>query len=311
MEPGPLDRIAREAGVDDLAGILAERLAPTDLQSLLLEVYRRRAKATSPSRALERYETDRFVRPSAVDPDRVAALDRLAFSLLPEGFERMELSPVAPLGSVGALTNVDQNWLVSTVRNTEVVGDSTNVLALECASRRRRDRGSRVRLAASHRLVRGQPLSDPAFRPHFRLLALCTAGRDEGAFAFELEALREHVGFYLRLLAAVGEIGLRATDPRVTITDLSGGERAALLEEHVLGPLAVEVPVAFDPERTAGRGYYAEACFAVHVTNPSGREFALVDGGLTTWTEQLLSDRKERLLTSGIGTELLCSLFVG
>ena len=36
-------RILREAGVPELLEVLAERLSPTDLQSLLLEVYRRRA----------------------------------------------------------------------------------------------------------------------------------------------------------------------------------------------------------------------------------------------------------------------------
>ena len=34
-----VERIEREAGVPGLASILAERLEPTDRQSLLLEVY--------------------------------------------------------------------------------------------------------------------------------------------------------------------------------------------------------------------------------------------------------------------------------
>ena len=38
-----LGRIERETGVSDLAALLAERLEPADLHSLLLEVYRRRA----------------------------------------------------------------------------------------------------------------------------------------------------------------------------------------------------------------------------------------------------------------------------
>ena len=29
----------------------------------------------------------------------------------------------------------------------------------------------------------------------------------------------------------------------------------------------------------------------------------LIDGGFTTWTQQLLSNNKERLLISGLGTE--------
>ena len=58
-----LERIQREAGVPELIDVLIERLNPTDLQSLLLEVYWRRALEVKPSQLLERYERDRFVRP--------------------------------------------------------------------------------------------------------------------------------------------------------------------------------------------------------------------------------------------------------
>ena len=48
-------RIARDAGVPELVELLADRLAPTDLQSLLLEVYARRARALAPNEVLRRY----------------------------------------------------------------------------------------------------------------------------------------------------------------------------------------------------------------------------------------------------------------
>ena len=38
-----LQRIVRDAGVPDLVDVLADRLSPADLSSLLLEVFRRRA----------------------------------------------------------------------------------------------------------------------------------------------------------------------------------------------------------------------------------------------------------------------------
>ena len=40
-------RIARDAGIPDLVERLAEELVPTDLQSLLLEVYERRTEASN------------------------------------------------------------------------------------------------------------------------------------------------------------------------------------------------------------------------------------------------------------------------
>ena len=78
-----LERILREAGVPELIEVLVERLDPTDLQSLLLEVYRRRAVGVKPSQLLERYEHDRFVRPSDLSPRLVTDFDRLVWSLLP------------------------------------------------------------------------------------------------------------------------------------------------------------------------------------------------------------------------------------
>jgi hypothetical protein len=35
----------------------------------------------------------------------------------------------------------------------------------------------------------------------------------------------------------------------------------------------------------------------------------LIDGGFTDWTQQLMSNRKERLMTSGLGSERLCACF--
>ena len=47
----------------------------------------------------------------------------------------------------------------------------------------------------------------------------------------------------------------------------------------------------------------------VHATAPSGRLIELVDGGSVDWTQQLLSNSKERLVTSGIGSERVCTGF--
>ena len=44
-----LERILRESQGADVLDLLAERLSPTDLQSLLLEVYRRRAARITPA----------------------------------------------------------------------------------------------------------------------------------------------------------------------------------------------------------------------------------------------------------------------
>ena len=98
-----INRIEREAGVPRLADILSDRLAPTDLQSLLLEVYARRAKKRDPKALLDDHVSNRFTRPSASDPTRLLAWDRVAFSTLPSVFQAVELSPVCSLGTGSVL----------------------------------------------------------------------------------------------------------------------------------------------------------------------------------------------------------------
>jgi hypothetical protein len=43
----------------------------------------------------------------------------------------------------------------------------------------------------------------------------------------------------------------------------------------------------------------------INIINQNDQEFNYVDGGFTNWTYKLLNNNKERLLTSGIGTDLL------
>jgi hypothetical protein len=304
-------RVARDAGIPDLVELLGARLPPTDLQSLLLAVYRRRAAELTPGDLLARYEQNPFTQPSAIDPVALLELDRLAFRLLPDDWQRIELAPVCPLGTTSVLGKLSQDRAVATVRNTEVLSDATNVLALECARQRRLVRRSKagataqIKLCASARLLRSQPYAAP-FLPHFRLLGLVTAGRDTGSFGFELAAAVEHLDFYVRVLRGVADLGIEIDRLEVSITDL--GVTEASIEGGVIELMSLRHPgieLKLDPERQVGRGYYAGLCFWVHGTT-QGRRLQLADGGCTNWTQALLSDRKERLLISGMGSELLC-----
>ncbi len=312
-----VERIQQEIGIPDLVETLAEGLSPSDLQSLLIAVFKRRAELLAPRDLVDQYRHNRFVQLAQVSPVALLEFDRLAYSLLPSGFEPVELAPVAPLGVCSVLGAVSQNNVVSTIRNTEVCSDSTNVLALECARRRRlvlRDdvrAPDRVKLCASHRLVRAQRFEGSASFPHFRVFGLCTAGRDEGSFRFEIDALAEQIDFYVCLLDAADKLGYQMQNIRVSVTALDE-RRLGVLQTDVLDILSSRYPgtaFGFDQDRQSGRGYYVDACFGIYVRNQSGTEYFLVDGGFTTWTRQLLSNRKERLLISGIGSERMCVCF--
>jgi len=88
--------------------------------------------------------------------------------------------------------------------------------------------------------------------------------------------------------------------------------RLAAIAHDVIAPLSRDFPSAqfrLDGARLAGLGYYAGPMIQLWLTTADGASFPVGDGGFTTWTQTLLGDRKERLLTSGLGTELLLKRF--
>ena len=59
-----------------------------------------------------------------------------------------------------------------------------------------------------------------------------------------------------------------------------------------------------------GLGYYRSFALRISPKAPDGGSYPIVDGGFTDWTARLLSNRKERLLISGIGTEFVCKTYL-
>jgi hypothetical protein len=83
-----------------------------------------------------------------------------------------------------------------------------------------------------------------------------------------------------------------------------------LIETQLLSAIRSEfehVDCVFDQHRTSGRGYYLDLCFHIHATAPPDQRMELVDGGCVNWTQKFLSNAKERLVISGIGSERLCA----
>ena len=288
--------------------VLAD-LPATDLQSLMMEVANRRAQKLNPKSVANRSREDRFSQHSKVDPRQMIELDRIAFSAAaPRGFTPIELSPVCPLGTVSSIAKVSQNNIVSTMRNTEVVSDSTNVMAFECAERRKKQ--DVVRLCASHRLVRAQPFSGPASFAHFRVFSMCTAGRNQGNRDFERDAMVGQIGVYLQTLEDLAKLGYTHGQPRVGLTDFS--EQSGEVLDAVRNKLLEQFPTAAIevlPDRIQAKGYYYPFCFWIFVSGSNGVEHNICDGGFTDWTQQLLSNRKERLMISGMGSERMCYLY--
>lgn len=212
-------RLEKETGAGGLLEALSDGLSPSDLQSLLMEVFRARTSALEPADLRRQRDRSAVLSPSTAESRLLHAFDGAAYEAAPD-FEAVDLSPVAPLGISQVLGRASQNNVLTSIRNSEVHGDSTLALALEAAIRRRSSGAGAVRLCSSHRVVRLQPFQARGFTPHFRLFGLVTAGRDRGSYQFELDSLREHLGVYLRMIRLLNTRGFLLNAPNVEVTDM-------------------------------------------------------------------------------------------
>lgn len=298
-----LDRIALAAGQPDIVDILADRLSPTDLQTLLLEVSRRRSARRTPADVLADYERSRFFGPSPFPHAGFAQWDAVARGAASR-FEQLELSPMAPLATCSALGPIQQDWSVPTVRTGEVVSDATNNLALEAALRRRRRPTMPVHLATTQRVVRPQAYANPDLLAHFALFALLSAGRDTGSYRTEAEMIGLHLDALLGAIRAFLGPDLPLSLSWTIRTGSTDDARLAALRAAAdrVGAATWE-----EPDRQAVDSYYAGFCFHLWA-EPAGQRRALADGGVVDWLGKLLNNRKERCLITGCGLEGLLSL---
>lgn len=287
-----------EAALQALAG-----LPGSVLTSFLLGLAERRARAREPADVLRQWESDTFTGLAAVDLRRLLRAE-LRLLTAASAFEAVELGPLAPLATCGSVGPVSQNNIVTTMRGTEVVSDSTNVLALECARRLRRDPDRPVRLATCQRVVRAQEVPRrPGYAHHFKLFALATAGRETRDHDFLVGAFVEHVR---TLLAGFDEltqegytfgrrpIRLLATDARAAVADRIA-EQLSPVVEVVRGPL--------------DHPYYAGLRFTIEVLAPDGSVVPIADGGAFDWVARLTANRRLVFVASGLGTQLVVLLF--
>lgn len=209
---------------------------------------------------------------------------------------------------------ISQDWVLTTIRNLEVVADPTNILALECALQRQRiskgepNSSKPAHLACSHRVIRTQRYRNPSAVQHFRVFSLCSARRNTQTCRFDIEAVVQHTWFYAKSLTAFlgPDIPLRAT-----ITQPSKDSHVEALFKPLLENLRKEyanLDIGLEKVQARKTEYYRELRFQICAT-PRGRtEIELVDGGDSDWVHKLLDNAKERLVTRGIGSERVCQI---
>lgn len=330
MEDKIVRHIGDRLGIPHLVELLAEGLTGSELNSLLLAVYEKRVEGIRPARLLQQYRANRFVHPSDLDMIPMLEWGLGALRHLKGcNFQPLELSPVAQWGSCSVVGTTSQKKIVSAVRNTEVVADATNAMALYIADMRKKGVLSpreMVRLCTVHRHVRAQEIKGKGFSPHFRIGCMVSAGRDQGDHLWECQALKEQllalsslfrevfgvkqVRFKLLKREGVPEALLRRGPHRAEpwqgpVTDNESEARPGSLLigrlAEYLGKEGLEVAREDAPSPNA---YYKGVQFKM-IIEGAGREWEIADGGFVDWTQQLLEDKKERLLIAGFGLDLL------
>ena len=282
---------------------ITDGLPASRLWSLLLEVAEARAAARRPADLMEQWDRDRFVQPAIVDQRSLVEVDRHLLAAA-SAFESMELSPVAPLGVCSVIGLTSQNKVLSALRGTEVVSDPTNVLALECARRLRRDQETVVRLATSHRCVRAQEIPKVrGFTANFRIFCLASAGLERQSHAFVVEALAEHVTVMLNALDRLEQHGFAFPGRRITVLATEAkaelGDRiVAMIGQPAVARARLEHPY-----------YNSGLRFQVAAQSIDGIEIPLADGGAFDWVAKLTSNRRAVYVASGLGSQLVPLMF--
>lgn len=276
-------------------------LSGVEWNSAWLDVVRERIQRQRPSTILQTFKQNRFVQPSRINPLALKTLELACLQTVQSrGFAPIELSPVAPLGSCAVLAPVDQHNIVSSCRGVEVVADATNVLALHLATEiQRHPEMMPMKSACTHRHLRAQTFDHPEFSAHFSVLALATAGLDGGHFTFEAAAVTDHIVTHHQLLQRYFPAEKLALKLWLRRPD-------AYFKSQIKQTLLTQLPGQdiswVDP--AGPHNYYPHLQFKIFLQR-AGQELDLADGGLVDWTQKLLNNRKQRLMVSGLGLELL------
>ena len=310
MHTKALQRIFTQLEGNDLKETLSGHISLSDLNTLLLQLYGNITSNYTYAQVMEKYSLNRFVKPADIDPIALKQLElelfKIAVSL---SYQPVLLSPVTVLGSCSVLAPVNQNNIISAARGTEAVADATNALALHIChlikTGQTNHKQNPIRLCTSHRHVRAQKYKDPGSLPHFHVFCMVTSGRDRGAYTFEKQALVEHLNLYQTIFHHV--FGLNIT---VKLSKMGGYKDTEgffqrlcrHVKKHLLHADVVET------RGDESNSYYKGLRFKMFVRR-DGKEFEVGDGGFTDWTQKLLSNKKERMLISGIGLDrLICNV---
>jgi hypothetical protein len=298
----------------DLVDLLTDKISGSELNTLLLEVFDRKVSKITPSQLLNLYQINRFVKPGDLP---VLALKRMEFDMLQHfekfSFEALELSPVAALGSCAVVAPADQKKILTALRGTEVLADATNAIALHVSDLKQRSKfissHDRFRFSTIQRHVRTQSIQEKGFTPHFKIGCLVTCGRDTGNYNFEKESLLEHI----TVMDSLYRDYFKVDDIRFRLLPRSGYEDPSRLAHQLKNSFTQQRPeISIDIVEKSDKenNYYKGIQYKIDI-GVKGKHYEIGDGGFVDWTQQLLQNKKERMLSTGIGFEFMYRILEG
>lgn len=338
--------------------------------STMLDIFGHRSNNVSPSALLKNYKSKHnLYEPSKLDPRVYNEINNVFFDTVSGDFECIELSPICPFGLNTSLTNTNQNNVLSSVRNSEVISDSSISMALECAYRIKELNTSPINLASSTRLLRTQNYGNGKkshWSQHFRACSLVSSFRNVennmiNSLLIQLdnwlnviENMKgnldiEKISLNLCYIPLIKEIytthGININDilsntvnpnfdifqnnnidlPKV-INNESDIESIKSTRDYLLtirnaynyfykNILCIlkenhqNVNFNLHLNRKSGLTYYDDVCYEIEVQFKNGKSLVLVDGGINNWIGKILSDAKEKCVTSGMGLEYIGKVY--
>jgi hypothetical protein len=300
-----LERINRP----ELFAILTRELSGSELNSILLEVFNQRSGSLTAPELLNLYQQNRFVNPSDLPVIELRQMELDILQLFTKySFEPLELSPVSILGSCSAVAPANQNKILSALRGTEVLADSTNAIALHASDLRQNHPdqnapGAWMRFCNIQRQLRTQTISGKWFRPHFKIGCLVTCGADTGGLEFEKKSLYEH----MQVMNSLFLDYYKVEDVSFQLLCREGYPEPQAFARQIGDFLLLQKPdirftILDKPEHQTN--YYKGLQYKVSITF-KGKSYEIADGGFVDWTQQLLQNKKERMLSTGFGFDFM------
>ena len=192
------------------------------LHRILSEMSKYRSLNNKPQYLLKRYNTNyEFFGPSEISLKEQCLYQLILLNNLPSQYESIDISPINPLGVNSNLSMLSQNLVLSTIKNSEVCGDPTTVLALEASKRRKSGIETDIHLATITRVLRMQPFDkSKGYMQHLNLMGILTLVNKKKCENIVDDAFCEHISIWIDLAEKLKKFGFDFGNIEVGITNI-------------------------------------------------------------------------------------------